>query len=302
MNLKMRKNNLESSQQTSHYIDYSTHKNKGYSGYGWMFEEDLSGNFSIALTKRGEDRGFYKVDAKTSKLEDLLEFGDYGFLEYRLDELLSQNMSDLIYYGKAYVEVIRWYDEENLVRISFQPFYYKKQVVIGKSIYYQLRRQNGEKIRGRIKRKDTIVFSLKDLGYSARSLKKIIKRLDKMTIADYALALDENSGFDANVYQQKCEYKLLRLTSKFYWPTRDSSSKSMSEPYMLYRHMKFSLIQKKFLDYLMQGYNKALEELGKEYGFDGKIVYSCKTEEYEKVIEKLRNGEMNCEQVGKVMF
>lgn len=299
----MRKNNLKSSQQISYYMDYSTHKNKGYSGYGWMFEEDLSRDFSIALARFGKDREFYKVDAKTSKLEELLEFSDYGFLEYRLDELLSQNMSDLMYYGKAYVEVIRWYDEEeHLVRISFQPFYYKKQVVIGKSIYYQLRRQNGEKIRGKIKRKDTIVFSLKDLGYSAGSLKKVINKLNKMTIAEYALALDEYSGFDANAYQQKCEYKLLKLTRKFYWTTRDSSSKSMSEPYMLYRHMKFSLARKKFLDYLMQGYNKALEELGKAYGFDGKIVYSCKTQGYETVMEKLRNGEMNCEQVGKVMF
>ena len=299
----MKKNNLKSSQQTSNYVDYSTHKNKGYSGYGWMFEEDLCRDFSIVLAKWGKDREFYRVDAETLKLKKLLEYDDYGFLEYKLDDLLSQNMNDLIYYGKAYVEVIRWYDEEdNLVRISFQPFHYKKQIAIGKNIYYQLRRQNGEKIRGKIRRKDTIAFSLKDLGYSVGSIKKVVKKLDKMEMADYTLALDKDSGFDANVFQQKCEYKLLKITRKFYWPGMDTSSKSMSEPYMLYRHMKFLLVQKRFLDYLMQGYNKALENLGKEYGFEGRISYQSKTEGYEEVIENLRNGEMNCEQVGKVVF
>ena len=299
----MKKNNLKSSQQTSNYVDYSTHKKKGYSGYGWMFEEDLCMDFSIVLTKRGKDREFYRVDSETSKLKELLEFSDYGFLEYKLDELLSQNMSDMMYYGKAYVEVIRWYDEENnLLRISFQPFHYKRQFATGKTIYYQLQRQNGEKIRGKIKRKDVIVFSLKDLGYSTLSLRKVLKKLDSIKMEDYTLALDKDSGFDANVFQQKCEYKLLKVTRKFYWSGRDTSSKSMSEPYMLYRNMKFSLTQKKFLDYLMQGYNKALEDIGKEYGFEGRISYQCKTEGYEEVIEKLRNGEMNCEQVGKVVF
>lgn len=299
----MKQNNLRSSQQSSNYVDYRNNLSQDYTGYGWIFEEDLCTTFSIALTKRGEKRDFYKIESNSTKLRELLECNEYGFLEYKLDDLLEQNMCDLMYYGKAFVEVIRWYDEDNcLSKISFLPFHYVRQVMVGEKIYFQLKRSNGEKHRGKIERKDVIVFSLTDLGYAKRSLRKAMEKLNNIKIVDDTMMLKQAAGYDIKADEHKCIQRVLKITKRFAWPGRMFSSEFVSDPYMYYRNMKFSLTQKKILDYLMQGYNRKLEELGKEYGFEGKITYQCKTEGYEQAMEDLRNGKMNCEDVGKVVF
>lgn len=300
----MTKNNgIKSSQQSSNYIDYANRKNLSLIGEGWMFLEDLCASFSISFQKSILDRKFYYVKAPDKQLENLLEYDEYNFLRYDFDKILVSNMRDLLIYGKAYVEKVLWYDaDNNLVKISFIPIRYKRQIKIGKGLYYKLQRFDGQIEKGMVDKKNLISFNLKDLGYSKNYFRRKIKRLEKLKFPDTKLSLDKSSGFDFLLYVQKQEYKLLKIMRGVNWYGRNGSNQYISEPYLIYRIMKLSLFRSKFLEYLIKGYNNALGELGREYGFSGEIGYESNVDNYELLLKDLKEGKKNCEEVGNHIF
>lgn len=91
--------------------------------YTMMFYEDFCRAFSIDLNLKENGNSFYKIDSKNQKLIQLLEQDDYMFLSDNLDKLLADNISDLLLYGNANIEVIKIFDKENkLVKLFFKPF------------------------------------------------------------------------------------------------------------------------------------------------------------------------------------
>lgn len=103
------------------YINDDSYKNMGM--YTMMFYEDFCRAFSIDLNLKENGNSFYKIDSKNQKLIQLLEQDDYMFLSDNLDKLLADNISDLLLYGNANIEVIKIFDKENkLVKLFFKPF------------------------------------------------------------------------------------------------------------------------------------------------------------------------------------
>ncbi|EDT70228.1 hypothetical protein CJD_A0428 [Clostridium perfringens D str. JGS1721] len=299
----MYNDDLRYSKQSSNYIDYTKRKEISMYGKGAMFTQDFSFNFSISLRKSRKHKKFYEIKAPDEKLEQLLNFNRVHFLKYDLDNILSSNVKDLLLYGRAYVEKVLCYDSDNnLVGISFYPFHYKNQISIGKKLYYRIKKYNGDIESGIVEHKNLIIFKLKDLGYSKRYFKRKIKRLGELNLPDFDLYSNQNSGFDLLLYNKRQDYKFLKIMKDVYWNGRNYSNEYVSYPYSLYRVMKFDLIRNKFLEYLLKGYNTALKELGEKYGFSGEIVYESKVEEYDSLINDLKNGKKNCKQVSESIF
>lgn len=293
---------IRSTQQTSNYCDYSI-KGTKYNLEENMFIDDMCASFSIGFQKQLNDREFYKIKSLDKKLKHLLEFQQYDFLRYELDKLLMNNTRDLLLYGTAYVEIIYWFDnEDNLVKISFKPFRFRHQFIYGNKIFYRVKKVEGSIEKGVVNVDNVITFKMKDLGYPKHYLKNKMNKLRKINLPDINLTLDSNSGFDWSIYNQKQEYKLLRVMKNIYWNGRNYSNQYVTEPYQLYRTMKFNLFRKEILDYLLKKYNSILKEIGEKYNFSGEIIYESNLDDYNNLIEDLRSGRKNCKQVSDEIF
>lgn len=280
--MRMMNETLKNSRKNLNNPPYPDHRRKKEPGlYTSMFFQDFCKSFSITLGQINDRESFYRVEAPDKKLESLLNYRDYRFLEDRLDDIFSQNLADLIECGKAFVEVVRWYDkDERLVGISLEPFRSTK----------------------RIQDEDVIVLNLKDFGYSKGYFKRLFKKLDKIKMPSLSLTLGKNNGFDFDVFTRRNEFRLLEAGHDVRWLGRNYTNYYINEPYLLYFRMKELMLKEKILGILLEKYNAKLKEVGSKYGFEGQICFSSRTSGYDELFSELSQGQKNCQQVADVIY
>ena len=61
-------------------------------------------------------------------------------------------------------------------------------------------------------------------------------------------------------------------------------------------------IKEKILNKLLRKYNKKLLEIGKKYGFEGKICYETRPLKIDNLYNELVEGKKNCEQVSNEIY
>lgn len=275
--------------------------------YAHMFLEDFCANFSIDLAPHplDRDRDFYKVEPPDDSLKDFLLFENYLFLEYDMDKLLIKVMKDLIYSGKAYLEIVTWRDTEGIVKgISFVQI---KPIAVlkgrSKTLFASILYNKKLKLYC-IENRNLIVLQLKDLGYSRYFLKRLLNRIRKYDLTDVSdMSLNPGkTGFDFNEYIRKKEFSLLKITRNVHWYGRNNENQYMSESYLLYRAAKFKMLRKEFLNYMIRQINKGLQNYKNELGFSGKIVIGCEDIDYMKEFKRLWAGEINTSQLSKLVF
>lgn len=288
-----------SSRQTSDYLPYPFFKRKKrISLYGDMLLQDFCMYFSIILRKKNDYRQFYKIDVPDNCLLNLLEYDNGMFLEYDLDKLLADNLADLLHYGKSYVELVRIFDKDKkLIGIKFIRFRNNIQVHIGKKIYYVLRKCDGKIVTGKIDTENVISFKLRDIGYSKSYFKKLFRKLHKYDTNFLKLSMDSKSGFEMDVYEKKQDYELLKLGHNVRWLGRKFDNYYVNEPYLLYIRMEEMKLKEAMLSQLLSKYNEKLANVGKKYGFLGKICFDSKTSKYSDLYKNLMKGMKNCEEV-----
>ena len=299
-----KKQMIKNSQQSSNYLPYPFFKRrKKTSIYEDMFMQDFCTHFSIILGKRNEYRHFYNVDEVGGRLKALLEYDDYMFLEYDLDKLLMQNLSDMIKYGKSYVEVVKIFDEnDNLVGIKFLSFRNNIQVHFGKRIYYLLKKFDGKMIKGKIDAENVIVFRIHELGYTKRYLKRLLKNLRGFDFSFIELSNDSKSGFEFDVYTKNKDYNLLKVGHKTRWLGRKYDNYFVNEPYLLFIRMEELKLKEAILEILLCKYNEKLNEIGKTYNFSGKLCFERRTTNYDVLHKDLMDGIKNCKDVSDEVF
>lgn len=295
---------IRSSQQSSMYFPYSLFKrSREASMYESMFIQDFCMNFSIALGKRNHYRQFYKVDEVGSALHTLLEYEDHMFLEYDFDKLLASNLNSLLKHGKACVEVIKILDEDNnLVGIKLIPFRNNIQISFGNRIYYLLRRYDGEIEKGIIKKEDVISFKVLDIGYTRVELWRLFRKLRKFDLSFIELSMDGKSGFEFDVYTKKKDLELLKVGRRFRWIGRKYDNYYLNEPYLVYLRMEELKLKEKILNILLHKYNEKLSEIGKKYGFAGKICYETRGVHFDELYKELDEGVKSCAQVSNEIY
>ena len=293
------KNIIISPRQNLDYLFSSFFKRKRKNGlYRNMFLQDFCMHFSIILRKKNDFRHFFKIDAPNKRLHDLLEYNGSMFLEYDLDKLLADNLADLINYGKSYVELVKIFDKDKkLIGIKLIRFRNNTQVSIRNKIYYVSRKYDGKLITGKIDAENVISFKVQDIGYSKSYFRRLFRKLHKYDTNFLELSMDSKSGFEMDVYEKKQDYELLKLGHNVRWLGRKFDNYYVNEPYLLYIKMEEMKLKEAMLSQLLSRYNEKLANVGKKYGFLGKICFDSKTSKYSDLYKDLMKGMKNCEEV-----
>lgn len=285
------KSKVEKIRSNQNYINDDSYKNMGM--YTRMFYEDFCRAFAIDLNFKENENSFYKIDSKNQRLIQLLEQDDYMFLSNNLDKLLADNISDLLLYGNANIEIIKIFDEKNnLVKLFFKSFRSIFNLNIGK--YKYCFSKIGIK---KINKDDVICFKLKDFGYSRYYFKRIFKKLKKI---DQLLDSKKNNLTEEII--NKSYFNLLKIGHKLGWNGRKNSNKYLSEPYMLYLRIQFLKNKEKWLKILLKKYNKKLISLGEKYGFTGEIEYKQIATNLDDLYEQFEQGIIDTKQFYEKMY
>ncbi len=287
---------LRSTQQSTNYMDYNNPYNVNC--VAQRFLEHFC-YISISLKRKGENSNFYYTESK--EINELLQL-NYGMSDYDFDSVIRHCIYDLLVYGKAYIERVLYFNnEEKLCKISFVPIRYKKMFKVFNKLYYTIKKFDDSREYGFINCKNLVELSLKDVGYRKKEFRKLFKKMGKNESMYNTLMFDKQRAGDFQLLKSRKNYKTLKINRKTFW-TEDAGNEYISEPYLIYRNMQFDLLQKKFLDYVLSRINLSLERTGKEYSFMGKINCRVKTEKYDEYMEKLKGGQMNCEELCKLIF
>lgn len=295
---------IKNSQQSSNYISYPFFKrNKKNSIYKDMFMQDFCGNLSFVLGKKNGYSCFYNIDEVDGQLKALLEYDNYTFLKYDFDSLITHNLYDMLLYGNAYVEVVRLFDEsDKLVGIKLIPFRNNIQIHFGNKIYYLLKKSDGKIITGRIDDENVIDFSIREFGYTKRYIKRLFKNLSKFDLLPIELINDSKSGFEFDVYTKNKDYKLLKIGNRTRWIGRKFDNYYLNEPYLLFIRMNELKLKEAMLEKLLCKYNEKFNELGKTYGFTGKIGFERRTTNFNILYEDFMKGKINCKEISDQVY
>lgn len=270
-----------------------------------MFLEDFCRWFSIDLAKNKEDRFFYDILPEKSPLKGLLLSQNYTFLEYDLNKLLAHVMHTLVFVGKAFVEVVLFYDEENNVTgISLVPIDPILSIPCSTNTYFAALPHNRKPKFFKINNRNIILFHLSDLGFRRYSLRKFYNKLthfDSVGVVDMSLS-PQKTGFDFTIWNDKCNYKLLKVSKKTGWHGRRTNNPYMGDAYLLYRAIQFKSLRRRFLDYFLKQINESLALICKDLGSEGTIIAKRVSYNYDEILQRLHSGEINYSQLSDCVF
>ena len=293
------------SSQKSPRGPYLAFRKEPTSLYQNSFLEDFLLPFSIDLAQDRDNDNFYNIVPNESDLKKVLCFQDYHFLRFDLDKILSQIMYTLIFAGKAFVEIVISTDEEkNLVGISLVPFHPIISIRGFKNTYFVALLKNKKTKLFKIEKQKLVSFRLSDLNYSHRYFRKLyrqLKRLDILSVSDVTMSPGK-TGFDFIVWNDKSEYKLLKITKKIGWYGRISGNKYMGDAYLLYRSAKFKLCRKQFLDYFLKKINQALQPICRELNIQGHLVANTIDLDLDDIFQKLASAKLDYSQLRDIIW
>ena len=300
----MKTSNQNSSQKSPAVLCFNPRRNPS-SSYQHMFLEDFCRWFSIDLAKNKDDRFFYDVLPEKSFLKGLLTSQNYDFLEYDMDKLLTHIMRTLVFSGKAFVEVVLSYDEENNVSgISLVPFDPILSIPCRNNMYFMALQHNWKPKFFKINKCNIVVFRLSDLGfrrYSLRMFYNKLPRFDILSAGDMSLS-PQKTSFDFTVWNDRREYKLLKASKKTGWHGRGTDNPYMGDAYLLYRAIQLKSLRRCFLDYFLKQINGSISLICKDLGIDGTIIAKRISYNYDEILQRLHSGEINDSQLGDCVF
>lgn len=276
-------------------LDY----NKKGANYIRMFIEDMSADFAVRFSKSGEYREFFKIKSSDGKLEKLLNFIDYSFLSYKFSQLLSSNMRSLMLNGQCFIEIDQHFNKDNELKgILLHSFSSRFNLSINGKTTFWVKDYKGEHKIWTIPNERLIKLDLKDLNIERDYFQKIIKKLPECEI-DYKVPSYIHSFEEEEKIKS---LKMIKVVGRTYWSMRGLNNKYMTEFYLIYRIFQFNVFRKKFLDYFMEKYNKAINNVGRQHNFSGEIIFNCRHFGSSHDIAKLAIGNINCEKMGDLLF
>lgn len=277
-----------------HDVKYNNYLQKINALYTNMFFQDFCSSFSIHLSDKLSSNGFYSFTGDDKEFKKI--FG-YDFLDYKFDHLLSNVAKNMLLFGKAYVAKEEVYNKkEKTKQIDYWCMNCKKIKRIGTNLYYKCEDYNGSTQKGKVNQNDILIFDLKNINLNEKHLLKKLNKLDKNSNAGDIFL--KYGNFDFHYFKRKEEQQQLLLTKDIYWNCRNSNNYYVSEPYLLYRLIKFSMLQENLLQYMVSVFNTDLVDSM----IIGEITYNSKVKGYDKLIDDLLSGKKNCKEVGDIYF
>ena len=267
---------------------------------------DISAPFSIEFTPFDQYRSFYSITPRGDKLEELLCYNDYWFMEHKFDDLLSSIVTRMLNTGKVWLELTTWKNADGIIKgVSLDRFTPMLSWTGSKNNYFfSLSKGTMKPTFFRIPRKYAICLSLKDISLPNRYFSKLQARLkshDLSAVSDMMLN-PKKTSFDFEEYKKSHDYGLLKYTKEIGWFGGDYSNPNMSESYLLYRIARCKEFRRKLYQYIIKQINKLFSECSSDLECHGRITIQCSFVPMNIVLEQLSSGKINTTQASDLVW
>ena len=261
---------------------------------------DMSASFAIEFTLFDQHRKFYSITPHGDRLEELLCFNDYWFMEHKFDDLLSSIVVQMQKTDKVWLELTTWKNADGVIKgISFEKFTPILSWTGSHNRYFlSLSKGTIKPTFFRIPREYAICLSLKDIGLPKRYFSKLQFRLrkhDLPALTDMMLN-PQKTHFDFSEYKESKDYDILRDTKEIGWTGGDYSNPNMSESYLIHRIARCKEFRRKLYQYIIKQINRLLCECSGDLGYQGRITIQCSFVPMNIVLEQLSSGKINTTQ------
>jgi len=271
--------------------------------YTKMFIDDLSQN--IMPMRANFD---IRIEPSSNEVEELIKLALSNPYE-EPQNIKLQNITEVVCdfikiaahnlacYGKAYYEIVYFYTDEKKQKIdsfAFEniPNHCIKEII---GFYWQYIPQKIEEQKINIKRfnwipkNNILVLCIpKQLG-GVRKFRKLVAHLQ--CLSKHNILKEEN-----------IEFFLAKETSQLGWTARGMFNKKVLEFYQNYRYLKFELTKAVLREYIIHRLNYILEKIGRELGFNAKIIMegTPSSQDYKNYVDKLLEGSLQFSEVFKL--
>lgn len=266
--------------------------------YTKMFIDDLSRN--IMPMRANFD---IKIEPSSNEVEELIKlalsnpYEEPQNIKEVVCDFIEIAAHNLACYGKAYYEIVYFYTDEKKQKIdsfAFEniPNHCIKEII---GFYWQYIPQKIEEKKINIKRfnwipkNNILVLCIpKQLG-GVRKFRKLVAHLQ--WLSKHNILKEEN-----------IEFFLAKETSQLGWTARGIFNKKVLEFYQNYRYLKFEWTKAVLREYLIHRLNYTLEKIGKELGFNAKIIIegTPSSQDYKNYIGKLLEGSLQFSEIFKL--
>lgn len=269
------------------------------------FFEELSSGYSYILGEKDEEREFLTFEPLDCNLSKLIN-GKH--LRYEIEEVINEVTYSLMAFGKAYVYIKPEYalsidhdNNETKVLSSIEIREVKGFVKKQNKTYLEfcLKGYNGDISDIEIQRKQLIMFDIKDLGYSRKYFKNILKKLGKCDIIASSTSMINNNldGYDFMAHSKKNKLKELRALKDIGW---SFGTDGLSDSYILYKKIQEDKLRLQFLNYILEKLNFGFEEYIVDAG--GKLVAHVKEKNYDQLWKDYSDGKLTGTELSNILY
>lgn len=227
---------------------------------------------------------------------------------YNIEEIIDRIAYSLIAYGTAYLYINPEYkiiEEEDGTEtkniISFEigeiEGIIKRK---NKEGYLFSRRCLNSEIKDIIIPKNQLViFNIKELGYSPKHFRKILKKLSKcdITAKNKDLIINQPNSYDFSYHYKKAKMTELKSLRGIGW---SFGTERLSDSYIMYKKIQEDELKIRFLDYIVNKINKGLNDfLGDDAG---RLVAHINRKDYKLLWKNYSDGKITGTELTNVLF
>ena len=272
-----------------------------------MFMEDITHGFSYDFSSRGSYNDiFYTTSDKDKLLEQYLCYESYHYMRYDFEKILTSSLYDLIFFGRAYAELILLKDDKgDLKGLEFLPIKAKRLFNCFKVSWFAGKNYEKKLSLFHVPNKYIISYDLKELGYKRNHFKKRFRKLKKLDITvatNLMLSSDMKKHFDSSTYVNKKERDKITVFSDIGWIGRDYDNKNMSESYFLYQRAKYLNFKWKMLQYLLKGVNESIKNFASVLNTSASITVTSTEQDYFALFDKYVNEEITADELSNELI
>jgi len=308
---------------------YLTHKRPSRdlhaSLYADMFIEDLHLGV-MPIGGRSENPNFaVKVEPPSKEVEELIRLGLHTHhgephnITGAICDFIDEAVHILAYYGKAYYEIIYFYDNGNKNNIEG----FKIERIHNDNIkdtfgfYWQFLPKKILKDREQylkrfiwLPKKDLLVLSIPKALGGIRKFRRLLSELQwlsKCIIPEFAMkdmaVQKQTKGYDFSRYRENQEIFLAKITRHLGWTARGTFTERSLEFYQIYRYLKFEKSKAILREYVLNRLNESLEIVGNKMGFKARLQIEGipSHRDYDNYIKKLIDGSLQFSEAVKLM-
>lgn len=263
-----------------------------------MFLEDISNYIRFSIYEGKSNREVLKV---SDELEKYFRYNDWFYIEYDLIDEIANMIIEILEKGKSFLKIIYYEQDKKINGIEIRYIPHIKYIKFFNRIYIIQRYNYKYKIE-KYYSKDCILLNASNIGIHKIKTKNILRKFAKYDCMKL-FELSEK-GLLPNGLEQESEREMIdlfKISKEFYWDARDSWSKYLNSPYILYRevnrHIKLIDILEKTIDCINNEIKNKIKIC------EGQIVANIKNKEILKeMLEKILNGIGTYDELSNYLF